>query len=651
MFLLWVAFVVPFFWPLAAAVSITVSDAQTSMGNVGTSAIDHNNLTFWHSQYKPTTIPLPHTATLDLESVTSVRGGFTYLPRQDSASGKPVLNGNIGQYVIETSIDSTTWIFATNGTYKDDQTLKTSTFPSTLARYVRITALTEAGNRGPWTSAAEFGIQVLYNSSTPTKPPLGKWGSIIQLPLVAAGAFLVPTSGNVITFSRSGTKDGNVGTGNPYTSTYNFATGNVTLRNVMETKHDMFCPGQSRDFNGRTFLSGGDDASRVSIYEPDTDSWVVAPQMNLLRGYQASTTISDGRTFIIGGSWLNNPADRGGKNAEIFDETTNTWTLLPGCPVAPMLTNDNAGIYRADNHGWIFAWSNSSIFQAGPSAAMNWYSALGSGSVTPAGTRASSDSMCGVAVLYDAAAGKIFTAGGAPSYENAPATNSAHLITITSPSTPPTVATLPSMTYARSFANGVVLPDGKIFIIGGQPYPVTFTDTNAVMQPELWDTVSNTFTVLPAHKIPRCYHSTALLLLDGTVFTAGGGLCGNCATNHLNAEIYSPGYLFNADGTAATRPVITYLSSSMVGVGGTLNIVTDSPVVKFSLIRYGSATHTVDTDQRRLAFDSAAGTVNTITVPGDPGVALPGYWMLFAINGNGVPSVAKTVKITVGGGY
>lgn len=89
----------------------------------------------------------------------------------------------------------------------------------------------------------------------------------------------------------------------------------------------------------------------------------------------------------------------------------------------------------------------------------------------------------------------------------------------------------------------------------------------------------------------------------------------------------------------------------MVGVGGTLNIVTDSPVVKFSLIRYGSATHTVDTDQRRLAFDSAAGTVNTITVPGDPGVALPGYWMLFAINGNGVPSVAKTVKITVGGGY
>lgn len=67
----------------------------------------------------------------------------------------------------------------------------------------------------------------------------------------------------------------------------------------METKHDMFCPGQSRDFNGRTFLSGGDDASRVSIYEPDADSWVVAPQMNLLRGYQASTTISDGRSMYF----------------------------------------------------------------------------------------------------------------------------------------------------------------------------------------------------------------------------------------------------------------------------------------------------------------------------------------------------------------
>ena len=256
--------------------------------------------------------------------------------------------------------------------------------------------------------------------------------------------------------------------------------------------------------------------------------------------------------------------------------------------------------------------------------------------------------MCGVAVLYDAAAGKIFTTAGAPSYENAAASAAAHLITIGSPGSTPSVAMLPSLHYARSFANAVVLPDGKVFVMGGQPYPVTFTDTNAIFQPEMWDPSTQTFDLMPPHQIPRCYHSVALLLLDGTVFTAAGGLCGSCSVNHVDAEIFSPGYLFNSDGTAAVRPIITSCPST-VGVGGSITVVTNSPVTRFSLIRYGSATHTVNTDQRRLAFDSGiSGMINTITIPGDPGIALPGYWMVFALNANGVPSVAKTIRVTAG---
>ncbi|KAH7407190.1 carbohydrate-binding module family 32 protein [Cadophora sp. MPI-SDFR-AT-0126] len=630
----------------SSATIIGISVDSFQVGNEGPKAIDGIRSTIWHSRYKPDIVPLPHNAVLDLGTTQQVTG-LTYLPRQDVAAGKP-LNGNIGQYRIETSTDNNTWTLATNGAFKDDATLKTTTFPTASARYVRITALTEAGNRGPWTSAAEFGISILYNSSAPSTPSLGKWGPVIQLGIVAAGAFVVPGSGNVIGFSRSGKKDGGAGTGNTWTAIYNFATGAVTQRNVAETKHDMFCPGMSHDFNGRTILSGGQDAAPVSGYTPASDSWAIMPNMSLLRGYQGQTTLSDGRTFIIGGSWLSNPNDRGGKNAEIYDPATNKWTLLPGCPVGPMLTNDNNGIYRSDNHGWLFAWSNATIFQAGPSKNMHWYDAKGSGSYTSVGTRAAdNDAMCGVAVLYDAAAGKIFTTAGAPSYENAGASAAAYLITIGSSGSTPSVVTLPSLHYARSFANGVILPSGQVFVIGGQPYPVTFTDTNAILQPEMWDPVTQTFQLMPPHQIPRCYHSVAVLLLDGTVFTAGGGLCGSCAVNHLDAEIYSPGYLFNSDGSAATRPVITS-SPSSVRVGGTITVVTDSPVVRFSLIRYGSATHTVNTDQRRLAFDTGvSGTSNTITVPGDPGVALPGFWMLFALNAQGVPSVAKTVQVTL----
>ncbi|KAI1484417.1 hypothetical protein F5X96DRAFT_693030 [Biscogniauxia mediterranea] len=71
--------------------------------------------------------------------------------------------------------------------------------------------------------------------------------------------------------------------------------------------------------------------------------------------------------------------------------------LLPGCDVEPMLTNDAGGVYRADNHAWLFAYKSNSIFQAGPSRKMNGYNVNGvSGSWTAAGMRASDpDSMCG----------------------------------------------------------------------------------------------------------------------------------------------------------------------------------------------------------------------------------------------------------------
>lgn len=277
---------------------------------------------------------------------------------------------------------------------------------------------------------------------------------------------------------------------------------------------------------------------------------------------------------------------------------------------------------------------------------------MGTGSQSSAGNRTfDPDSMCGIAVMYDAVAGKIFTAGGSPSYENSFGTNNAHLITIGAVGASPNVIELTSMTYNRAFHNGVVLPDGKIFVTGGQAKAVPFSDATAIMQPEMWDPEALTFSLLPRHRIPRTYHSIALLLLDGTVFTGGGGLCGaTCNTNHLDAEIFSPEYLFNPDGTAATRPIINSVSASSVAVGATLTVTTDSAVTKFSLVRYGSVTHTVNTDQRRIPVvpeSTLGGTSHVIAIPGDSGIALPGYWMLFALNDDGVPSVAQTVKITL----
>ena len=228
--------------------------------------------------------------------------------------------------------------------------------------------------------------------------------------------------------------------------------------------------------------------------------------------------------------------------------------------------------------------------------------------------------------------------------------NKAYLITIGTPPATPTVTTLSSMANARAYHNSVVLPNGKVFIVGGQRHPVPFSDATSIFIPEMWDPATQSFTSLPAHVVPRNYHSIALLLLDGRVFLGGGGLCGNtCNTNHEDAEIFSPSYLFTSSGGAATRPVINSVSATSVTVGATITVTTNSAISSWSLIRFGSVTHSVNTDQRRipLTATTTSGFTYTLNVPSDSGIALPGYWMLFALNSAGVPSIAKTIRVTV----
>ena len=203
------------------------------------------------------------------------------------------------------------------------------------------------------------------------------------------------------------------------------------------------------------------------------------------------------------------------------------------------------------------------------------------------------------------------------------------------------------MAYARAFHNSVVLPNGQVMVIGGESYAVNFSDNTSVLVPELWDPATESFTALPPMSVPRNYHSVALLLPNARVLSAGGGLCGNgCATNHPNLQILTPHYLRNADGTAATRPVITQ-APTVAGYGSALQVTADSAISAFALVRMTSTTHSVNNDQRRLAlkFQTNANNSYTVAMPTNPGWAIPGNYMLFAMNAQGVPSVAKILNV------
>ncbi|KAL9586773.1 MAG: hypothetical protein Q9203_003745 [Teloschistes exilis] len=617
--------------------TVAVDSFQT--GNEATNVLDGNTATIWHTQWTPVNVALPHNITIDMKKTYNVNG-LTYLPRQDDYN-----NGNIGQHTIQVSLDGKTWTTTAIGTYIDDKSLKTTPWTTAQARYVRLIAQTEAGGRGPWTSAAEINI---LSTATYVKPltNLGIWGMTVDFPIVPAAAAVLHDSGKVLMWSSYKPTDfnGGGGSGTTDTATYDPATGTVSQRIVTNTQHDMFCPGISLDASGRPFVTGGNDAAKLSIYDPNANSWVAGPNMQIQRGYQASATLSDGRIFTIGGSWS---GGEGNKNGEVWSPATNTWTLLGGCPVAPMLTADVRGAYRADNHGWLFGWKSGSVFQAGPSKAMNWYTTSGTGAQKAAGLRSTdADAMNGNAVMYDAANGKILTVGGAPNYQDNPATSNAFIVTIGAPGTTASPVKVGSMANARAFHNSVVMPDGKVLVVGGESYPVPFSDDTSIFASELFNPATSSFTPVNPISVPRVYHSWALLLPDATIISGGGGLCGACATNHPNAQIYSPAYLFNADGSKAARPVINSVSSTNAVVGAKITITMNKAVASFSLVRYGSATHSVNTDQRRIPLTpTASGLTYTVTVPSDSGVALPGSWMLFALDSAGVPSVAKTILI------
>ena len=114
--------------------------------------------------------------TIDMGQIYLV-DSIAYIPRQDGGS-----NGNVGEHQIFLSADNDTWISPAYGTYQDSNSTKTTIFEATNARYVRLVALTEAGDRGPWTSCASFNI--FETNTTAPATGEGEWSPTVSYPNV-----------------------------------------------------------------------------------------------------------------------------------------------------------------------------------------------------------------------------------------------------------------------------------------------------------------------------------------------------------------------------------------------------------------------------------------------------------------------------------
>jgi len=201
----------------------------------------------------------------------------------------------------------------------------------------------------------------------------------------------------------------------------------------------------------------------------------------------------------------------------------------------------------------------------------------------------------------------------------------------------PSWRTIQPMSRARKHLNAVLLADGTVLVTGGGRKGEYGRPVKAA---ELFDPVTETWTTVASQRAPRAYHSTALLLPDGRVLSAGHDN-GRRATM---AEIYSPPYLFRGP-----RPTIAS-SGEQLTYGGNFEIATPEAVDigRVALVKPGSVTHSVNFDQRYvdLGFTTAGDAALAVAAPSAPEAAPPGYYMLFIVNSLGVPSEAAWIHLS-----
>jgi hypothetical protein len=164
---------------------------------------------------------------------------------------------------------------------------------------------------------------------------------------------------------------------------------------------------------------------------------------------------------------------------------------------------------------------------------------------------------------------------------------------------------------------------------------------------EIWNPATGAWRQVASNSVNRSYHSTSLLMPDGRVLHAGSGNAtmtnGLPAPDQKNAEYYSPPYLF-----LGARPSIASAPSS-VAYGASLAVGTPnaSGITKVSLIALGSVTHAFDMSQRFmwLTFSKTASGL-AVKAPTSRNIAPPGYYMLFILTSNGVPSKARIIRLS-----
>src|SRR5690242_16038102 len=466
---------------------------------------------------------------------------------------------------------------------------------------------------GNSTTSSSISITVDNSGSSAV---VGSWSAPVTIPAVAVNLILLK-NGNVLFYQDGATP-----------TVWNYNTNVFTN---IATAADLFCSGHALLADGRVLVVGGFGGSgsnigiaKAEIFDPATNVWTAVPNMAFKRWYPTATTLSDGRILVTAG-WQTTAHTNAGI-PEIYDSATNAWTSL---------TNANNPF---ETYPFIFQLTDGRVIHVGGTEYPTVTDILDL--TTQTWTNVDSRVIDGAsATMY--LPNQILKAGSSTDSQNVgPSLNTAYVLDMTQPS--PSWQQVPSMAYPRSFMNLTELPDGTVLATGGETDKDGGNIANAVYAAELWSPMTKTWTTMASMHTPREYHGTALLLPDGRVLESGMGADFGNVPDQMTAEFYSPAYLFKgARPTIAQAPTgATYGQNFFVGTPD------GASITKAVLIRTGAVTHFFDENTRYVpvTFVQTTGGL-TITAPANANMANPGYYMLFLVNSNGVPSVAPILQL------
>jgi galactose oxidase len=471
----------------------------------------------------------------------------------------------------------------------------------------------------------------------------GYWDSVIQLPNVPVHTHLLP-SGKVLFWGRRVDHQGSM---DQHVCDVFVLDG--TTREVQQVPRptmpdgspvNLFCSGHALLSDGRLFVAGGhwvdsEGVNQACLYDWRRNTWTPLRAMNHGRWYPSVTLLLDGSVLVTSGSFRegmgpaqNNNIPQVWKDGDWRDLNSAVLSLYPRMHV---LGSDR-------------------IFVAGTDPVPQFFDPNGAGAWSHAPNRANGDRQYAPSLTY--APGKIIYIGGGNDPDTKIPTAECEVIDF-GQNNAAWRRTNP-MSKPRRQHNATLLPDGTVLVTGGTKgggFDGGFNDLRAdqpVHEAELWNPETEMWTTLAAENEDRCYHSTALLLPDGRVLSAGGGEYNPNGQPiepkdvHASAQIFSPPYLFRGARLKIEE------APEKADYGSELIVQFSGPTpIRATILKPGSVTHAMDTNQRfvELGLRVTGPQRATVTLPANPAGCPAGFYMLFLLSSHGVPSVAHFLQV------